>query len=63
MILIDDVLIHGRDKTEHDKWVRKVLKCLQESGVTLNNENCAIWKIRIKFLGHMVSQDGVRADS
>ena len=60
--LIDDVLLHGKDKNEHDERLRKVLERLQESGVTLNNDNCEFWKTELKFLGHMVSQDGVRAD-
>ena len=60
--LIDDVLIHGNDKNEHDKRLRKVLERLQESGVTLKNDKCEFWKTELKFLGHMVSQDGVRAD-
>ena len=60
--LIDDVLIHGKDKNEHDERLRKVLEHLQESGVTLNNDKCEFWKTELKFLGHMVSQDGVRAD-
>ena len=60
--LIDDVLIHGKDKNERDERLRKVFECLQKSGVTLNNDKCEFWKTELKFLGHMVSQDGVRAD-
>ena len=57
----DDVLIHGKDKTEHDERLRKVLEQLQESEVTLNKEKCEFWKTNIKFLGHMISKDGVES--
>ena len=53
--LINDVLIHGKDKNEHDERLRKVLERLQESGVILNNDKCEFWKTELKFLGHMVS--------
>ena len=51
-----------KDRNEHDERLRKVLERLQESGVTLNNDKCEFWKTELKFLGHMVSRDGVRAD-
>ena len=33
---IDDVLIHGKDETEHDQRLEAVLKRLVEAGLTLN---------------------------
>jgi hypothetical protein len=34
--MMDDILIHGRTKLEHDKWPDIVLHRLQDAGVTLN---------------------------
>jgi predicted amidophosphoribosyltransferase len=38
--LIDDVLVTGTTKDEHDHRLRKVLSRLQEKGVTLNQQKC-----------------------
>ena len=54
IVHIDDILIHGRNEEEHDARVRKVLKWLQEAGVTLNDK-CELSQKRMKFLGHIVS--------
>ena len=58
---MDDVLIHGSDEVEHDARVRKVLKRLQEAGVTLN-EKCQFSQRRIKFYGHIVTSAGIEVD-
>ena len=36
--LIDDLLVYGRSKEEHDERLRKVLQKLRESGATLNED-------------------------
>ena len=33
--MIDDILIHGKDKTEHDEYLAENLKQLEEKHVTL----------------------------
>ena len=49
---MDNVLIYGQDQEEHDKRLEAVLQRIQSAGVTLNPE----------FLGHIIDEDGVRAD-
>ena len=60
--LMDDILVHGKTRSEHDKRLAKVLEKLEEAGITLNKEKCEFAKSRVKFLGHIVDSDGVRAD-
>ena len=59
---IDDVLISGRSQQEHDERLRSVLERMQEAGVTLN-EKCVFSVDTIKFLGHIISQEGIKVDS
>ena len=40
--LHDDILVVGRDQTEHDENLNKTLQKLQESGLTLNYDKCII---------------------
>ncbi|KAK7096429.1 hypothetical protein V1264_005727 [Littorina saxatilis] len=59
---IDDLLIYGRNQKEHDDNLDHVLRKLENAGVTLNAEKCQFSKETIKFLGHVVSRDGIAID-
>lgn len=59
---IDDVLVHGKDQKEHDQRLEAVLIRLPEAGVTLNLEKCEFSTDRIRFLGQVVSANGIEAD-
>ena len=63
LCLMDDMLIYGSDPTQHNTRLMAVLKRLQAAGVTLNSEKCEFAKSRVKFLGHLIDQEGIRADS
>ena len=62
LCLIDDILIFGRDKAEHDERLLAALNKIQNAGVTLNAEKCEFWCNQVKFLGHVISKNGVTPD-
>lgn len=49
------------DKKEHDERLLKVLRKFEETGLTLN-EKCVFGVLKVKFLGHIVSKDGIEPD-
>ena len=57
--LIDDVLIF---EEEHDVRLRAVLDRMAKAGTTLNLEKCMFQQSELKFLGHVLNQDGVSPD-
>ena len=59
---IDDILVHGKDQTEHTQRLEAVLMHLLEAGVTLNLDKCQCSTDRVKFLGHVISSSGIEAD-
>ena len=59
---IDDILIHGTDKKEHDERLHKVLRRLQDMNVTLSPEKCKFARNQVPFLGHIIDGDGIHAD-
>lgn len=61
-VFMDDILVHGKDTAEHDSRLSKVLSVLQKAGLTLNQEKCRYSQSSLKFLGHVLSKEGVRAD-
>ena len=60
--LMDDTLVFGRSKEEHDKRLLATLQRIQAAGLTLNKEKCIFSSTRLKFLGHIIDKDGISAD-
>ena len=56
---LDDVLVFGSDRTEHDTRLRAVLLRIRAAGITLNRAKCEFGKHEITFLGN---QSGISAD-
>ena len=52
----------GKDQKEHDTRLTAVLKRIEASVATLNPQKCEFLRKTLKFLGHLVDADGVRAD-
>ena len=59
---MDDILIFGSNQAEHDSRLLAVLNRLKEKNVTLNPEKCEFRKKSVKFLGHLIDSQGIRAD-
>ena len=59
---MDDILVYGENQTVHNQHLIHVLECLKEAGVTLNDQKCEFTKTSIKFLGHIVSDHGIKAN-
>lgn len=59
---MDDILIFGSTKQEHNKNLRSVLKKLQDSGITLNKAKSLFCVEKVKFLGHNISANGISVD-
>ncbi|KAL5503067.1 hypothetical protein EMCRGX_G009958, partial [Ephydatia muelleri] len=59
---MDDVLVFGKDKEEHNARLIAALNRIRDAGVTLNREKCEFEKGKLLFLGHVIDQHGVQAD-
>ena len=60
---MDDILIYGKDKAEHDERLNKVLKVLASAGLKLNRDKSVIGQSHLKFLGHVFDANGIRSCS
>lgn len=52
----------GQNPEEHDARVRAVLSRMVDAGMTLNVDKCKFSCSSIKFLGHVISGSGIRAN-
>lgn len=59
---IDDILIFGSTREEHDSRLLKVLNIAKNKGLKFNKEKCKVGVTEIKFLGHILSGNGISMD-
>lgn len=55
---LDDVLVYGRTKEEHDTNLATVLSRLREHNVRLNPDKCVFGSQSVKFLGFVLTPEG-----
>ena len=56
---LDDLIVVGRTRDEHDRTLCALLRRLSEHGLVVNESKC-VWAVQsLVFLGHRVSVDGV----
>ena len=60
--MMDDILVVGKNKEEHDIRLHEVLDKLNRAGLTLNREKCQFGVDEVKFLGHILNKEGIRID-
>ena len=59
---MDDILIFGKDKHEHDARLKKVLDRLSQSGLALSPEKFEFSKRQLDYLGQVIDTEGVKKD-
>ena len=59
---LDDIVIFGSTFKEHLERLRTVLDRLRASGLRLKPSKCQLFRREVRFLGHVVTKDGVAAD-
>lgn len=60
--IMDNTVIYGHTEEEQDEHLNVVLKWTEESGLRLNTEKCHFKQRRVKFFGHIISEDWVWPD-
>lgn len=59
---MNDTMVFGSDKAQHNASVKKVMDRLAESNMTLNGANCVLGLKKVSFVVHLRSADGIRPD-
>ncbi|XP_041362008.1 uncharacterized protein K02A2.6-like [Gigantopelta aegis] len=60
--VIDDIIVWGHTDDEHDSRVRTLLEHCRNIGISLNAEKCHFGADEISFMGHIVSNRGLKPD-
>ena len=59
---LDDVIVFAPTFDEHQRRLREVLTRLRQADLRLNPDKCVMGQTEVTFLGHVVSQDGLKVD-
>ena len=62
LVLIDDFIIHGKTKQEHDLNLRKLMETSRTTGLTFNSNKCAINQEQVRFFGAIFDKNGIYLD-
>ena len=59
LVYIDDILILGKNESEHRKHVEAVFQRLAENSFHVKRHKYTLFTPSVEFLGHVVSADGI----
>ena len=59
IVYIDDILVTGSSKEEHNQRLEEVLSRLEKAGLRLRKDKCRFNVSSVSFLGHKIDKDGL----
>ena len=58
-VYLDDILVASRTASEHREHLKTLFTRLQDHGLVINLAKCLFGQTELRFLGHLVSADGI----
>ena len=62
LVYLDDIIIYSSTVEEHLERLKLVLNKLREANLKLKPSKCKFFRKELKYLGHVVSRDGMAMD-
>lgn len=63
LVFFDDILVYSSSWEEHISHVRQVFSILCQHKLSVKYKKCDFGKNELEYLGHIISDEGVKADS
>ncbi|MCO5592680.1 hypothetical protein L7F22_046683 [Adiantum nelumboides] len=61
-VFFDDIIVHSQTLEEHKKHLQSVFDELQANRLFVNGQKSEFFMKEIKYLGHIISKEGIRMD-
>ncbi|CAF4634095.1 unnamed protein product, partial [Rotaria socialis] len=62
LVYIDDVVIFSPTFEQHIVDLEKVFQALQSANLTLKASKCQFCRREMRYLGHIITQNGIKPD-
>jgi len=62
LVFLDDIIVYSANIREHLEWLEQVFKRLRQHGLKLKASKCHFFKREVRYLGHVISADGIQTD-
>ena len=62
MCIADYVIIHGKDREEHDRTLIPFMERCRDNGIKLNRAKLQLRRSEVTFMGHRITKDGLQSD-
>ncbi len=62
LLYIDDIIVFADSFEEHIKRLSEILDRIECAGLKLSPKKCRLFKHKVEFLGHVVSENGIATD-
>ncbi|CAM4797928.1 unnamed protein product [Rotaria magnacalcarata] len=62
LVYIDDIIVYSPNFEQHLLDLEKVFLALREANLTLKASKCCFCRKEMKYLGHVVTQNGIKPD-
>jgi transposase InsO family protein len=62
LVYMDDLIIYSETKKEHFNHLTQVFDRMRDAGLRLKIEKCSFFQKELKFLGVIISKEGIRLD-
>ena len=59
---LDDIIIYSKTFEEHKEHVKLVFEVLQAASLMMKPKKCKFAQKELRFLGHIISAEGIRTD-
>jgi hypothetical protein len=60
IVSMDDIMIYSKNEDDHLKHLEEVFRFLRENQLYVAPDKCEFGKTELQFLGHVVTQDGLK---
>ena len=62
LVYLDDILVFSHSEEDHQRHLSEVLGLLRNHRLFAKLSKCSLFGREAKFLGHLVNEEGIRAD-
>ena len=62
LVYIDDIVVFSQTLDDHVSRLQQILRRLKTAGLKLKPKKCFLFQIKVAYLGHIVSEQGIQTD-